>query len=91
MKDAGFALYNQLKKQGFEVILDDRGASAGIQFSDADLLGVPLRVIFGKKNFENGLVEIATRDKSQKENIPNGEVFEFIKKWIENKKSEISV
>lgn len=38
-------LYNTLQEKGVEVIYDDRSVSAGVMFSDADLLGVPLRVI----------------------------------------------
>lgn len=56
-------LYEKLSRQ-YEVILDDRGANAGVQFADADLLGIPVRVVVSVKNIENGEVEISTRDKS---------------------------
>ncbi len=57
-------LYNQLQQRGVEVIYDDRKVSAGIMFSDADLLGVPLRVIVSPRNIKQGVVEIVARDKS---------------------------
>ncbi len=57
-------LYEQLKQKGVEVIYDDRNVSAGIMFSDADLLGVPLRVIVSPRNVKNGVVELVARDKS---------------------------
>ncbi len=62
----GFAdkLYNELTAKGVEVIYDDRNVSAGIMFSDADLLGVPLRVIVSPRNVKAGVVEIVSRDKS---------------------------
>lgn len=57
------ALYQQLSAK-YETILDDRKASAGIQFADADLLGVPIRVIVSARNLKNHQVEIVTRDKT---------------------------
>ena len=47
-----------------EVIYDDREVRAGAMFADADLLGVPIRVIVGPKNLKNNQVELVTRDKS---------------------------
>ncbi len=57
-------LYEELQKRGAEVIYDDRQVSAGNMFSDADLLGVPLRVIVSPRNLKEGVCEIAARDKS---------------------------
>lgn len=57
-------LYNAFISKGVEALYDERGISAGIAFADADLIGAPVRVIFGDKNFKNGEVEIAKRDKS---------------------------
>jgi len=60
------SLYQQLQEQGVEVIYDDRPVSAGVMFSDADLLGVPVRVIVSPRNMKEGSCEIATRDKAVK-------------------------
>lgn len=57
-------LYNQLLDAGVEVIYDDRDVRAGAMFADADLLGVPVRVIVGPKNLSNNQIELVTRDKS---------------------------
>lgn len=57
-------IYNTLQAEGYEVIYDDRNVSAGVMFADADLLGVPVRITVGPKNLVNGMVELATRDKS---------------------------
>ncbi|MCL2061536.1 MAG: proline--tRNA ligase [Firmicutes bacterium] len=55
-------LYNTLNKAGIEVIIDDRtDVSAGVMFSDADLLGVPVRVIISPKTVERGVVEVKLR------------------------------
>lgn len=57
-------LYDYLQKQGIEVLYDDRHVSAGVMFSDADLLGVPVRVIVSPRNLKEGCCELVTRDKS---------------------------
>ena len=60
-------LYKALRDSGVDVIYDEReGVSPGVAFADADLIGAPIRVVFGNKNFENGCVELSTRDKSIK-------------------------
>jgi prolyl-tRNA synthetase len=63
--DAANALYEALLAAGIEVIMDDRAkVSAGVMFSDADLLGVPVRVILSPKTLSRGAAELKTRDKS---------------------------
>ncbi len=57
-------LYEELQNKGLEVIYDDRKVSAGVMFSDADLLGVPYRVIVSPRNCKQGQVEIVSRDKA---------------------------
>ena len=47
-----------------ETLYDDRPVSAGVQFSDADLLGVPFRVVVSPRNLREGCCEIAARDHS---------------------------
>ena len=63
-------LYEALQNQGVEVIYDDRQVSAGIMFSDADLLGVPFRVIVSPRNVKKNVVEIVSRDKQFSANVP---------------------
>lgn len=65
MNTPGMEVYNTLKKN-WEVILDDRDMGAGAKFADADLLGLPIRIIVGERNLANGQVEITTRDKQIK-------------------------
>jgi len=54
-------LYAALEKKGFEALLDDRDERAGVKFKDADLIGIPWRVIIGEKNLKDGLVELKER------------------------------
>ncbi len=63
VKEAADKLYEELQKQSIEVIYDDRNVSAGVMFSDADLLGVPIRVIISPRNMKDNCLEITTRDK----------------------------
>jgi len=62
-------LYEALQARGVEVLLDDRKVSAGVMFSDADLLGVPVRVILSPRTLARGMVELKTRDKSMQRDI----------------------
>ena len=71
-------LYEELQKQGVEVIYDDRSVSAGVMFNDADLLGVPLRVVVSPRNLKQSVVEITARDKSFSERVPVEEAMEAI-------------
>ena len=61
-----------------EVIYDDRAVSAGVMFSDADLLGVPVRVIASPRNLKDGCIELATRDKRISEKVPVADAVERI-------------
>ena len=72
-------LYEDLQNAGIEVIYDDRSVRAGVMFADADLLGIPLRIIVSPKNMKQGVVEVASRDKTLKTQIPLENVMEEIK------------
>lgn len=54
-------IYKTLKEIGQDVLLDDRNERVGVKFADADLFGIPVRVVVGKKAAE-GIVELKTRD-----------------------------
>lgn len=64
-------LYEELLKKGVEVVYDDRTVRAGVMFSDADLLGVPLRVVVSPRNLKQNQLEVVSRDKTFSENIPS--------------------
>ena len=59
--DTALKLYNDLKAQGFDVLLDDRALRPGVKFKDADLLGVPYRITVGSKGLAEGFVEVRSR------------------------------
>lgn len=70
VKEEANKLYKSLMDEGYEVLFDDRTVSAGFMFSDADLLGSPVRIVISPKTLDRGVVEIATRDKTIKEDVP---------------------
>ena len=82
IKEFADKLYNDLMAKGVEVIYDDRSVSAGIMFSDADLLGVPCRVIVSPRNIKQGIVEIVARDKSFSVSAPMENALEEILKKL---------
>ncbi len=60
------ALYARLQAAGFAVLFDDRDASAGVKFNDADLIGIPLRLTVSKRSAKEGLVEAKWRDSRER-------------------------
>ena len=83
VKETAETLYDELTKAGIEVIFDDRPVSAGVMFSDADLLGVPLRLVVSPKTCKKGIVEFSARDKSFKEELLPEAVVDAIREKIQ--------
>jgi len=67
---AADTLYEELMKRGIETLYDDRNERPGIKFKDADLIGIPLRVMVGKRFIEAGEVEIKHRGSGATEALP---------------------
>ncbi len=73
------ALYEELSSQGVEVLFDDRTeVSAGEKFVDADLLGMPLRVVVSKRSLEAGGYEVKGRTESESKVISKGELLPLL-------------
>ncbi len=77
-------LYNELQEKGIEVIYDDRKVSAGVMFSDADLIGAPLKVIVSPRNMKNGVVELSSRDKTYTESVAIADTVTKIQDFIKS-------
>ena len=60
-REAGFNVYQDLKKQGLDVLLDERDERAGVKLKDADLIGIPIQIIIGEKNIQKGQFELKER------------------------------
>jgi len=82
VKEVADKLYRDLQDAGVEVIYDDRVVSAGVMFSDADLIGVPLRVICSPRNLKEGCCEVVSRDKSLQEKVAVAEVVAEVKRSV---------
>ena len=63
-------IYDHLNANGIETIIDDRNTSAGVKFNDADLLGIPVRIVVSSRNIDKNSVEIKTRISTDGELIP---------------------
>ena len=61
LKNTCESLYNELLEMGLEVLLDDRQDRLGAKLKDADLIGIPMQIIVGPKNLEEGNIEIKIR------------------------------
>jgi prolyl-tRNA synthetase len=79
--EAAEQLYTQLNEAGIETLLDDRDERAGVKFKDADLIGIPYRVVTGR-SLNNGKVEIVERATHKSQEIPLSEVVSTLKEWI---------
>jgi prolyl-tRNA synthetase len=64
--DQAQALYEHLRAEGLAVLYDDRDASAGVKFNDADLIGLPLRLTISKRSVKDGRIEAKWRDRDER-------------------------
>lgn len=76
-------LYNELRQAGIETLLDDRADRAGVKFKDADLIGIPYRIVPGR-SIKNGKVELVTRSTRASEEIPITDVVSTLKERLGN-------
>ena len=67
VKAAADRLMTELEKNGIEVILDDRNERPGVKFNDADLLGIPYRVVIGDKNLKGEAPKVEVKRRREKE------------------------
>lgn len=63
--EAANRVYEELKEQGVDVLIDDRDARPGFKFKDADLIGIPLRVVIGGKGLKQGVAEVKARTEAE--------------------------
>ncbi len=73
------SLYQELCTAGFEVLLDDRSERPGIMFADAELIGIPHRIVIGEKNLLEKSVEYKARKSDSTQKIPLTELITFLR------------
>ncbi|MFA5785589.1 MAG: proline--tRNA ligase [Actinomycetota bacterium] len=75
------SVYSRLADEGIVALVDDREASAGVKFADADLMGCPIQVILGKK-LREGLVEIKDRATGERTDVGVGDLSRFLRERL---------
>ncbi len=86
VRDASELLYRDLAKAGVEVLLDDRDARPGVKFADAELAGIPHRVVVSERGLEAGRLEYRQRRASESEEFPQAQAVEFIASRLETER-----
>ncbi len=80
-RNAGEDFYSRLKEKGIDALIDDRVERAGVKFKDADLIGIPWRVVVGR-DAANGLVEVVKRATSETKKMETNEALRELIKEI---------
>ncbi len=76
-------LYRKLEAAGIEVLLDDRdGHRPGAKFADAELIGIPHRLVVGDRGLSDGVIEYANRSSGESEHLPVGDVVTRLTEWV---------
>jgi prolyl-tRNA synthetase len=84
LKDEAEKIYNNLLEKNIDTLFDDRdGVRPGVKFNDADLIGIPLQIILGKKNFKDNNVEIKIRRTGERMLINKDDVISKVCELLE--------
>ncbi len=75
-------IYHDLLNQGVDVLLDDRGERPGVMFAEADLMGIPHRIVIGERGINEGIVEYKGRQDATAQNVPIEELVSFIRERL---------
>ncbi|MDH3620625.1 MAG: proline--tRNA ligase [Gammaproteobacteria bacterium] len=79
VREAAEALYTELAEAGLEVLLDDRDARPGVKFADAELIGIPHRVVIGDRSLAKGEFEYRHRRDTESRDLKREEVLKLLK------------
>ena len=79
----GDDLYERLETAGISVLYDDRHESPGVKFNDADLVGLPVRVVASRRNLNQGVVEVKRRDSSDATTVPIDEAITTVQSLLD--------
>ncbi|MFZ5561929.1 MAG: proline--tRNA ligase [Pseudomonadota bacterium] len=75
-------LYEELSAAGYEVYFDDRNERPGVKFSDAELIGIPHRIVVGEKGLDAGTLEYKGRRDAESRDIQRGELMELLARAV---------
>jgi prolyl-tRNA synthetase len=76
-------IYQELQKEGIEVLFDDRDDSPGVKFNDADLLGIPLRLTLSPRTLQSQSVEAKWRREKEAQLLPLDNLVVQVKKLLD--------
>jgi len=79
VKAAANKLHDDLQAAGVDVLLDDRGERPGVMFAEADLMGIPHRLVIGERGLAEGNVEYKARVEADAKSVPLVSVVEFVR------------
>jgi prolyl-tRNA synthetase len=79
VREVGDRLYAELTAAGIEVLYDDRDARPGVKFADAELLGIPHRLVVADRGLEAGKLEYRHRRESESREFPAPEALSFLR------------
>ncbi len=78
VKTAANKLHDELLAAGVDVLLDDRGERPGVMFAEADLMGIPHRLVIGERGLNEGNVEYKARTQADAQSVARASVVEFV-------------
>ena len=78
VRDFSETIYNNLKKKGIDLLLDDRDLKMGNKLNDFELMGIPYAIIIGSKEAEKSITTIMTRKDSSKTSVSPEDIFKII-------------
>jgi len=82
VRESAEALYEKLRGAGRAVLLDDRDVRPGVKFADADLIGIPHRVVVSERGLEAKTLEYKHRRDEDSSNLPEDEILEIVNNRI---------
>lgn len=80
VKLAANKLHDELQAAGIDVLLDDRGERPGVMFAEADLMGIPHRLVIGERGLTDGMVEYKARTDAEAQSVSLPNAVEFMRK-----------
>lgn len=87
VKNTANEIYENCKKIGLDVLLDDRGERPGVMFAESDLMGIPYRIVVGERGLAENKVEYKARTSPEAQNLLVSDVVNFIQNAIKNVKT----
>jgi len=80
--ETGERIYQWLRDERVDVVIDDRAERAGVKFRDVELVGIPLRVTVGKRSLAEGVVEVTDRATGETVRVPVDEVVDLLRRRL---------